>query len=223
MENYGKDFTKFAMSEGISSLSLHNYSNIYNGSISPSILEERKLNVTQMDIFSRLIMDRIIYLGSSINDTVGNIIQAQLLYLDSVNKEDITLYINSGGGSVYSGYSIVDTMDIIDTDVATVCTGMAASMAAIILSNGEKGKRSALKRSRTMIHQPLGGSSGQASDIEIAAREILKIKKELYEILVENTGKSYKQIEIDSDRNFWMTAIEAKEYGIIDEVLTKKK
>jgi len=223
MINLGKDFNKFAMSEGISSLSLDNYAKIYAGHISPSILEERKLNVTQMDIFSRLIMDRIIYLGSTINDVVGNIIQAQLLYLDSVNKEDITLYINSGGGSVYSGYSIIDTMDIIETDVSTICTGMAASMAAVILSNGEKGKRSALKRSRTMIHQPLGGASGQASNIEIAAREIMKVKKELYEILVENTGKTYKQIEKDSDRDYWMTATEAKEYGIIDEVLTRKK
>jgi len=218
-----KDFKLFAKDRGINSLVLHDYQKIHDsGYINPSILEERKLNVTQLDIFSRLILDRIIFLGSDIDDTVGNIITAQLLYLDQAEPEkDIQMYINSGGGVVYAGNSIVDTMDYISSNVSTITTGMAASMAAIIASNGTKGKRLALPHSRIMIHQPLGGVRGQASDIEITAREILKIKKELYEVLSKNTGKSYKQIEKDSDRDHWLTSKEALEYGIIDEVIKR--
>lgn len=218
-----KDFKLFANDRGINSMKLHDYQKIHDaGYINPSILEERKLNVTQLDIFSRLILDRIIFLGSAIDDTVGNIITAQLLYLDQAEPgKDIQMYINSGGGVVYSGNSIVDTMDYIKSDVSTITTGMAASMAAVIASNGKKGKRSALPHSRIMIHQPLGGTQGQASDIEITAREILKVKKELYDILSKNTGQSYEQIEKDSDRDHWLTAKEALDYGIIDEVIGK--
>lgn len=218
-----KDFKLFANDRGINSMKLHDYQKIHDGGyINPSILEERKLNVTQLDIFSRLILDRIIFLGSAIDDTVGNIITAQLLYLDQAEPgKDIQMYINSGGGVVYSGNSIVDTMDYIKSDVSTITTGMAASMAAVIASNGKKGKRSALPHSRIMIHQPLGGTQGQASDIEITAREILKVKKELYDILSKNTGQSYEQIEKDSDRDHWLTAKEALDYGIIDEVIGK--
>lgn len=227
MKNISEDFKLFGKSMGINSNVLNQYKNFQNaggGYINPSILEERELNVTQLDVFSRLMLDRIIWLGTPIDDTVSNIIQAQLLYLESVDSQkDIHIYINSPGGSVYSGLGLVDNMNYIDSDVSTICTGMAASMGAIILSNGSKGKRRALRHSRVMIHQPLGGAEGQASDIEITANEILKVKKEIYTILSENTGKSYEQIENDSDRDHWLTAQESKDYGIIDEVLYKDK
>ncbi len=201
-------------------------SNISANYISPSILEERQLNITQMDVFSRLMMDRIIFLGTQIDDYTANVIQAQLLYLDSSDPgKDISIYLNSPGGSVYAGLGIYDTMQYIGCDVATICTGMAASMAAVLLVAGTKGKRSALKHGRVMIHQPMGGAQGQASDIEITAREIQKLKKELYSIIADHSGNPFERIEKDSDRDYWMIADEAKEYGMIDEVLvrTKKK
>lgn len=191
--------------------------------MNPYILEERQLNVTQMDVFSRLMMDRIIFLGTQVSDQSANIIQAQLLYLDSVDPDkDISLYINSPGGSVYAGLGIYDTMQYINSDVSTICTGMAASMAAVLLVAGEKGKRYALPHSRVMIHQPLGGVQGQASDIEIEAKEILKFKKELYTIISEHSHQPYEKVYKDSDRNYWMTAEEAKAYGMVDTVLKKK-
>jgi len=191
--------------------------------MNPYILEERQLNVTQLDVFSRLMMDRIIFLGTEVNDYTANVLQAQLLYLDSVDPgKDINVYINSPGGSVYAGLGIYDTMQFIQSDVATICTGMAASMAAVLLVAGKEGKRSALPHSRVMIHQPLGGVQGQASDIEIEAREILKIKKELYTIIAEHSHTDFDKVWADSDRNYWMTAEEAKEYGMIDQVLVKK-
>ena len=192
--------------------------------INPSIIEERQMNVAVMDVFSRLMMDRIIFLGVPISDDVANIIQAQLLFLDSTDsKADIQLYINSPGGSVYAGLGIYDTMQLVSSDVATICTGLAASMASVLLTAGAKGKRSALPHSRVMIHQPIGGAEGQASDIEITAREILKLKKELYEIISAHTGKGIDKIEKDADRDYWMTAREAKRYGMIDEILTGNK
>jgi ATP-dependent Clp protease protease subunit len=191
--------------------------------LNPYILEERQLNVTQMDVFSRLMMDRIIFLGTEINDYTANTITAQLLYLDSIDNGDITIYINSPGGSVTAGLSIYDTMQFITSDVATLCTGMAASMGAVLLVSGQEGKRSALTHSRVMIHQPLGGVQGQASDIEIEAKEIMKFKKELYTIISEHSHTPYEKVWADSDRNYWMTAEEAREYGMIDEVLKKKK
>ena len=191
--------------------------------MNPYILEERQLNVTQLDVFSRLMMDRIIFLGTEVNDYTANVLQAQLLYLDSVDPgKDINVYINSPGGSVYAGLGIYDTMQFIQSDVATICTGMAASMAAVLLVAGKGGKRSALPHSRVMIHQPLGGVQGQASDIEIEAREIQKIKKELYTIIAEHSHTDFDKVWADSDRNYWMTAEEAKEYGMIDQVLIKK-
>ena len=191
--------------------------------MNPYILEERQLNVTQLDVFSRLMMDRIIFLGTEVNDYTANVLQAQLLYLDSVDPgKDINVYINSPGGSVYAGLGIYDTMQFIQSDVATICTGMAASMAAVLLVAGKEGKRSALPHSRVMIHQPLGGVQGQASDIEIEAREIQKIKKELYTIIAEHSHTDFDKVWADSDRNYWMTAEEAKEYGMIDQVLVKK-
>jgi ATP-dependent Clp protease protease subunit len=219
------EFEKYAVKHcGISSMALHRVNSVYASSINPMIIEERQLNVAQMDVFSRLMMDRIIFLGCPINDEVANIIQAQLLFLDSNGYDtDISLYINSPGGSVYDGLGIYDTMQIINSDVHTICTGMAASMASVLLAAGTPGKRSALQHSRTMIHQPMGGAQGQASDIEITAREILKLKGELYNILSQHTGKSYEEIERDSDRDFWMTAAEAKEYGIIDEIVQKRR
>ena len=221
------DFKKYAASRfGISSLSMHRFSSIYasNGYISPTIIEERQLNVASMDVFSRLMMDRIIFLGLPIDDYVANIIQAQLLYLDSADPgKDIQIYLNSPGGSVSAGMGIYDTMQYISADVATICTGMAASMSAVLLTAGTKGKRSALKHSRVMIHQPMGGAEGQASDIEIMAREIQKLKKELYEIIATHSGNDVAKVEKDSDRDYWMTAQEAKDYGMIDEVLTKTK
>jgi ATP-dependent Clp protease protease subunit len=219
------DFGKFAGSKrGISSLSLHKYSTITSSYISPTIIEERQLNVASMDVFSRLMMDRIIFLGLPIDDYVANIVQAQLLYLDSADPgKDIQIYFNTPGGSVSAGLGIYDTMQYISSDIATICTGMAASMGAVLLTAGRKGKRSALKHSRIMIHQPMGGFEGQASDIEIQAREILKLKKELYEIIAFHTGNPLEKVEKDSDRDHWMTSQEAVEYGMIDEILQKSE
>lgn len=217
------EFEKYArMHKGISSLSLHRFESVSNAYINPTIIEERQLNIAAMDVFSRLMMDRIIFLGVPIDDDVANIIQAQLLYLDSIeSKADIQLYINSPGGVVYAGLGIYDTMQLVSSDVATICTGVAASMSAILLTAGAAGKRSALPHSRVMIHQPMGGVQGQATDIEITAREIVKLKKELYEIIALHSGRSLEQIEKDADRDYWMTSKEAKEYGMIDEILTK--
>ena len=219
------DFKNYAVKHlGINSNALDKYTSITDNYISPTIIEERQLNVAQMDVFSRLMMDRIIFLGTQVDDYTANVIQAQLLYLDSADPgKDIFIYINSPGGSVYSGYGIYDTMQYISSDVNTICTGMAASMAAVLLVAGTKGKRTALKHSRVMIHQPLGGAQGQASDIEITAREILKIKKEIYTIISDHTGQPYEKVVADGDRDFWMTAEEAKAYGMIDQVLTKKE
>ena len=219
--NYSDEFKKYAIKHhGINSM----YFDKMVGSMTPYIIEERQLNVAQMDVFSRLMMDRIIFLGTAINDSVANIIQAQLLFLESTDKDkDIQIYINSPGGSVYAGLGIYDTMQFINPNVATICTGIAASMAAVLLCAGEKGKRSGLTHSRVMIHQPLGGAQGQASDIEITAREIIKLKKELYEIIADHTGQKYDKVYSDSDRDYWMKAPEAKKYGMIDEVLKKTK
>ncbi|MCK4662771.1 MAG: ATP-dependent Clp endopeptidase proteolytic subunit ClpP [Bacteroidales bacterium] len=217
------EFYKYATKHmGLSSMTLHRYTSIYGNYISPTIIEERQLNVASMDVFSRLMMDRIIFLGLPIDDYVANIIQAQLLYLESSDpQKDIQIYFNTPGGTVHAGLGIYDTMQYISSDIATICTGMAASMGAILLAAGTKGKRSALKHARVMIHQPMGGAQGQASDIEITAREIKKLKKELYEIISMHTNIPYKKVEKDSDRDYWMTANEAKEYGMIDEVLEK--
>jgi ATP-dependent Clp protease, protease subunit len=219
------DFRKYATKHlGMNGLALDQYSQITDNYISPSILEERQLNVTQMDVFSRLMMDRIIFLGMPIDDYVANVIQAQLLYLDSADPgKDISIYLNTPGGSVYAGLGIYDTMQFISSKTATICTGMAASMGAVLLVAGSTGRRSALKHSRIMIHQPMGGAQGQASDIEITAREIQKLKKELYTIIAEHSNNPYERIEKDSDRDYWMTAQEAKEYGMIDEVLFREK
>ena len=219
-----KEFEKFARGYcGISSLKLHDFHSIQSAYVSPTIIEERQLNVATMDVFSRLMMDRIIFLGVPIYDDAANIIQAQLLFLESVDpSKDIQIYINSPGGSVSAGLGIYDTMQLISCDVATICTGLAASMGAVLLTAGAEGKRSALPHSRVMIHQPLGGAQGQASDIEITAREILKTKQELYDILSKHSGVSVEKIERDADRDYWMTAAEAKEYGLIDEVLGKR-
>lgn len=231
------EFEKFARGHlGISSLALDRYKKVNSvyrvpqalatvpsgAYINPSIIEERQMNVAVMDVFSRLMMDRIIFLGVPVTDDVANIIQAQLLFLDSTDSSsDIQLYINSPGGSVYAGLGIYDTMQLVTSDVATICTGMAASMASILLTAGEKGKRSALPHSRVMIHQPMGGAEGQASDIEITAKQIVKLKHELYEIIANHSGKSIEQIYADADRDYWMTSAEALEYGMIDEILTK--
>lgn len=208
---------------GISSLKLHDYSSKIMGNyISPTIIEERQLNVAQMDVFSRLMMDRIIFLGAAIDDTVANIIQAQLLFLESTDKEkDIQIYLNSPGGGVYPGLGIYDTMQYISPDVSTTCTGMAASMAAVLLCAGEKGKRSALTHSRIMIHQPMGGAQGQESDIAIVAKEILTLKNELYKIISIHSGVDIKKVEADSDRDYWMKSEDAKKYGMIDKILVK--
>ena len=223
--DYKQEFDKFANKKmGISSMTLHRFNSIYSNYISPTIIEERQLNIVTMDVFSRLMMDRIIFLGLPIDDYVANIIQAQLLFLDSVDPaKDIQIYFNTPGGAVHAGLGIYDTMQFVTSDIATICTGMAASMGAVLLTAGAHGKRSALKHARVMIHQPMGGAQGQASDIEITAREIQKMKKELYEIIAVHSGNSYKRIEKDSDRDYWMTATEAKEYGMIDEVLDRKK
>lgn len=233
-----KDFRNYAVNHlGISSSEFDSYMksiNLTNPTINatypradymnPYILEERQLNVTQMDVFSRLMMDRIIFLGTQVTDTSANIIQAQLLYLDSIDPEkDISIYINSPGGSVYAGLGIYDTMQYVSSDVSTICTGMAASMAAVLLVAGEKGKRYALPHSRVMIHQPMGGIQGQASDIEITAREILKLKEELYRIISEHSGQPFDKVEKDSDRDYWMTAAEAKDYGMIDKILVNPR
>ncbi len=219
------DFQHFATKHlGMSSLGLEKYMKITSSYISPSILEERQLNVTQMDVFSRLMMDRIIFLGTQIDDYTANVIQAQLLFLDSSDPgKDISIYLNSPGGSVYAGLGIYDTMQFIGSDVGTICTGMAASMAAVLLVAGANGKRSALRHSRVMIHQPMGGAQGQASDIEITAREIQKLKKELYTIIADHSGNPFERIEKDSDRDYWMTSQEALEYGMIDRILINDK
>lgn len=219
------EFKKYATKHlGLNGLALDKYIDITSSYISPTIIEERQLNVAQMDVFSRLMMDRIIFLGTQVDDYTANVIQAQLLYLDSADSgKDISIYINSPGGSVYAGYGIYDTMQFINSDVSTICTGIAASMAAVLLVAGQKGKRFALKHSRVMIHQPLGGAQGQASDIEITAREIGKIKKELYTIISDHSGQSFDKVSQDSDRDYWMNSAEAKEYGMVDEVLVKNK
>ncbi len=218
------EFKKFATKHrGISSLSLDKYTSISNSYISPTIIEERQLNVASMDVFSRLMMDRIIFLGVPIDDYVANVIMAQLLFLESTDpSKDIQIYFNTPGGSVHAGLGIYDTMQYINCDIATICTGMAASMGAVLLTAGEKGKRSALKHSRVMIHQPMGGAQGQASDIEITAREIMKLKKELYTIISDHSGMPFDKVEKNSDRDYWMTAQEAKEYGMIDEILIRE-
>lgn len=219
------EFTKYATRHmGISSMTLHKYTSVYGNYISPTIIEERQLNIATMDVFSRLMMDRIIFLGVPINDYVANIIQAQLLFLESVDaKKDIQIYLNTPGGSVYAGLGIYDTMQYIAPDVATICTGIAASMGAVLLCAGTAGKRTALQHSRVLIHQPMGGAEGQASDIEITAREILKLKNELYHIIANHSGQEFDKIWKDSDRDYWMTAQEARDYGMIDEVLSSHK
>lgn len=227
--NNKTDFRNYAVHHlGMNGLSLDQYTSAVNARVSsnyinPSIIEERQLNVAQMDVFSRLMMDRIIFLGTEVNDYTANVIQAQLLYLDSADPgKDVSIYINSPGGSVYAGLGIYDTMQYISSDVSTICTGMAASMAAVLLVSGEKGKRFALRHSRVMIHQPMGGAQGQASDIEITAREIKKLKHELYTIIADHSGQPFERVEKDSDRDYWMTAEEAKDYGMIDKVLIKE-
>ncbi|MFN8257904.1 MAG: ATP-dependent Clp endopeptidase proteolytic subunit ClpP [Bacteroidales bacterium] len=217
------EFRRYAIKhKGISSLTLDSYQSIYNNYISPTIIEERQLNIASMDVFSRLMMDRIIFLGVPIDDYVANIIQAQLLFLESTDpSKDIQIYFNTPGGSVHAGLGIYDTMQYIGPDIATICTGMAASMGAVLLTAGSKGKRSALKHSRIMIHQPMGGAQGQASDMEITVREIMKLKRELYEIIGKHSGNPVDKVEKDSDRDYWMTSEEAKEYGMIDEVLVR--
>ena len=219
------EFRKFAIKDqGISSTTVDSFTSMLNNYISPTIIEERQMNVASMDVFSRLMMDRIIFLGVPINDYVANVIQAQLLFLESVDaKKDIQIYLNTPGGGVYAGLGIYDTMQYIAPDVATICTGMAASMGAVLLCAGAPGKRTALRHSRVMIHQPLGGAQGQASDIEITAREIQKLKNELYTIISDHSGKPFDEVWNDSDRDFWMTSSEAKEYGMIDEILVRTK
>ncbi len=219
------DFQKYAKKHlGMNGLALDQYMDITSSYISPTIIEERQLNVASMDVFSRLMMDRIIFLGVPIDDYVANVIQAQLLYLESADaSKDISIYMNTPGGSVYAGLGIYDTMQYVAPEVATICTGMAASMGAVLLTAGQKGKRSALQHSRVMIHQPMGGAQGQASDIEITAREIQKLKKELYTIIADHSGNDFDRIEKDSDRDYWMTAEEAKAYGMIDEVMVRSK
>lgn len=225
MKHLDKEIRDFAVKhQGIEGRVYDDYTSIYNYMITPNIIEERKMNVVAMDVFSRLMMDRIIFLGVPINDDVANIITAQLLFLESLDaKADVQIYLNSPGGGVYAGLGIYDTMQYIQPDVATICTGMAASMAAVLLCAGTKGKRTGLKHSRTMIHQPLGGAGGKASDVAITINEIRKIKKELYDIISYHSGQPYEKIEKDSDRDFWMRAEEAKEYGMLDEVLERKR
>ncbi|MCO5230247.1 MAG: ATP-dependent Clp endopeptidase proteolytic subunit ClpP [Chitinophagales bacterium] len=223
--DFGKEFRKFAVKEkGLSGLGVDQYLQHTITSMTPNIIEERPMNIAALDVFSRLMMDRIIFLGTGIDDYVANIITAQLLFLDSVDsKRDIQIYVNSPGGGVYAGLGIYDTMQYVNPDVATICTGMAASMGAVLLCAGAKGKRSALKHSRVMIHQPLGGAQGQASDMEITLKEMLKLKKELYDIIANHSGQPFEKVEADSDRDYWMTSTEAKEYGMIDEVLVRQK
>ncbi len=222
--NYSKEFRNFAIKDqGINNMYYDQIiSSMYPTNLTPNIIEERQMNAVAMDVFSRLMMDRIIFLGTGINDQVANIVQAQLLFLASTDAaRDIQIYINSPGGSVYAGLGIYDTMQFIKPDVATICTGMAASMAAVLLCAGEKGKRSGLTHSRVMIHQPLGGAQGQASDIEITAREIITLKEELYKIIAKHSGQTYEKVYNDSDRDYWMKADKALEYGMIDEILTR--
>ncbi|MBT0607673.1 ATP-dependent Clp endopeptidase proteolytic subunit ClpP [Aequorivita echinoideorum] len=222
--DYSKEFKNFATKDqGINAMYYDQIiSSMYPVNLTPNIIEERQMNAVAMDVFSRLMMDRIIFLGTGINDQVANIVQAQLLFLASTDAtRDIQIYINSPGGSVYAGLGIYDTMQFIKPDVATICTGMAASMAAVLLCAGEKGKRSGLTHSRVMIHQPLGGAQGQASDIEITAREIISLKEELYRIIAKHTGQTYEKVYEDSDRDYWMKADRALEYGMIDEILTR--
>jgi ATP-dependent Clp protease, protease subunit len=223
--DHSNEFKKYATRHlGLSSMRLHKFQTATNSYISPTIIEERQLNIATMDVFSRLMMDRIIFLGLPIDDDVANIIQAQLLFLDSVDPhKDIQIYFNTPGGSVHSGLGIYDTMQWISSDIATICTGMAASMGAVLLCAGTKGKRTALKHSRVMIHQPSGGAQGTSTDLEITVKEIIKLKTELYNIIAEHTGNPYDKVEKDSDRDYWMTSQEAKEYGIIDEILIRHK
>lgn len=224
--DYGKEFKKYATKhQGINSMYYDKImSSMYPVNMTPNIIEERQLNAIAMDVFSRLMMDRIIFLGTGINDQVANIVQAQLLFLESADaSKDIQIYINSPGGSVYAGLGIYDTMQFIKPDVATICTGMAASMGAVLLCAGADGKRSGLTHSRVMIHQPLGGAQGQASDIEITAREILKLKDELYNIIAKHSGQKFDKVSTDSDRDYWMKADEAKKYGMIDEILVRDR
>ena len=221
------EFRKYAVKHlGMSSNGVDQYMK-YNGEIvglTPNIIEERPMNIAAIDVFSRLMMDRIIFLGTGIDDYVGNIITAQLLFLESVDPvRDVQIYINSPGGSVHAGLGIYDTMQYIRPEISTICTGMAASMGAVLMCAGEKGKRSALKHSRVMIHQPMGGAQGQVSEIEITYKQITMLKKELYDIIAEHSGQPYEKVEKDSDRDYWMTAQEAKEYGMLDEVLIKNK
>jgi ATP-dependent Clp protease, protease subunit len=218
------DFRKYAVGHmGMSGARVDSYQSLLNAYISPTIIEERQLNIASMDVFSRLMMDRIIFLGLPIDDYVANIVQAQLLYLESADpSKDIQIYLNSPGGSVHAGLGIYDTMQYIGAEVSTICTGMAASMAAVLLAAGAKGKRSGLKHSRMMIHQPMGGAQGPVSDIEITVREIQKLKRELYEIIAEHTGNPFEKVEKDSDRDYWMTSEEAKNYGMIDEILVRQ-
>jgi ATP-dependent Clp protease protease subunit len=225
ISNMTNDFRKFATQHlGVNGMMLDDVMKAQAQYMNPYILEERQLNVTQLDVFSRLMMDRVIFLGTEVNDYTANVLQAQLLYLDANDPgKDINVYINSPGGSVYAGLGIYDTMQFIQSDVATICTGMAASMAAVLLVAGKEGKRSALPHSRVMIHQPMGGVQGQASDIEIEAREIQKLKKELYTIIADHSHTEFDKVWADSDRNYWMTAEEAREYGMIDQVLSRKK
>jgi ATP-dependent Clp protease protease subunit len=223
MAHTNDEFRKYAVKHrGISSLTLDKYTSTYGSYISPTIIEERQLNIATMDVFSRLMMDRIIFLGVPIDDYVANIIQAQLLFLESVDsRKDIQIYLNTPGGSVYAGLGIYDTMQYIVPDVDTICTGMAASMGAVILCAGKDGKRTALTHSRILIHQPMGGAEGQATDIEIVSKEIQKLKKELYEIIASHSKQKYDKIWKDADRDYWMTAQEAKDYGMIDEILVR--
>lgn len=222
--DFGKEFRKYAVKDrGMSSLGVDQYIHTVTN-LTPNIIEERPMNVAALDVFSRLMMDRIIFLGTGIDDYVANIITAQLLFLDSVDSNrDIQIYVNSPGGSVYAGLGIYDTMQYVNPDVATICTGIAASMGAVLLCAGAKGKRAALKHSRVMIHQPMGGAQGQVSDMEITLKEVLKLKKELYDILSTHSGQPFEKIEEDSDRDYWMMSYEAKEYGMIDEVLERNK
>lgn len=220
-----KEFNRFAtLDRGISAMTLHRYESVFDGYINPTITEERKLNVAQMDVFSRLMMERIIFLGVPIDDDVANIVLAQLLFLASTDSSvDITMYLNTPGGQVSSGLAIYDTMQMVQPDVATICTGMAASMGSVLLCAGAKGKRSALPHSRVLIHQPLGGAQGQASDILIAAKEIEKIREELFRIIASHCGRDYEKVAADGDRDYWMTAQEAKEYGMVDEIIIRRK
>ena len=224
--DYGKEFKKFAtLDQGVNSLYYDQIiSSMFPTSMTPNIIEERQMNIAVFDVFSRLMMDRIIFMGTGISDQIANIVQAQLLFLESTDStKDISIYINSPGGSVYAGLGIYDTMQFIKPDVATICTGIAASMAAVLLCAGQKGKRSGLTHSRVMIHQPLSGVQGQASDIEIAAKEVLKLKDELYHIIADHSGQTFDKVYEDSDRDYWMKAEVAKEYGMIDEILVRER